>query len=276
MGDYVPKKAIIIERVCSGNKNGYFLRCNYCGKRFYARKSCVEKGNALYCSTKCNGLDKIGFSPNGFGWHHSEETKRKIGESHKGRKHTEESKLKMSQIRTGKSWEQLFGEEKAKKFKENQSKAVSGVNNGMYGRRHSLETRKKMSENKPDISGKNNSMWGKRRADMSGSNHWNWRGGKSFEPYSYEFTEELKEGIRKRDNYRCQECFRHQDELYRPSGQKYSLHVHHIDYDKKNSNSDNLISLCNSCHAQTHFDRDEWTDYFRDKMEGVMSSGNSA
>src|ERR1700693_2128924 len=41
---------------------------------------------------------------------------------------------------------------------------------------------------------------------MSGEKHWNWKGGKSFEPYASEFNRKLKAFIRKRDNYTCQEC----------------------------------------------------------------------
>ncbi len=35
-----------------------------------------------------------------------------------------------------------------------------------------------------------------------GENHWNWQNGKSFEEYPQEFTQELKDQIRKRDNYK--------------------------------------------------------------------------
>lgn len=55
--------------------------------------------------------------------HLSEETKQKIGDANRGRRHTKESKIKMSKSRTGE-------------------------NNGMYGRTHSIESRRKMSEAK--------------------------------------------------------------------------------------------------------------------------------
>jgi len=93
-----------------------------------------------------------------------------------------------------------------------------------------------------------------------------WQGGKSFEPYGLAFNNKLKEVIRKRDSFRCQECFRHQDELYSKSGRKYKLHIHHIDYNKKNNNQNNLISLCRSCHSQTNFGREDWTNYFNKKL----------
>ena len=101
-------------------------------------------------------------------------------------------------------------------------------------------------------------------------NHPSWRGGISFEPYSIEFNKELKEQIRKRDQYRCQQCHRHQSELYRNTKagvRKVRLDVHHIDYCKQNNNPENLISLCRNCHAQTSFKRKDWTEYFKNRME---------
>ncbi len=90
-----------------------------------------------------------------------------------------------------------------------------------------------------------------------------WLGGKSFEEYGEEFTEGLKETIRERDNYTCQECGFTQEEL------GYTLSIHHMDYNKKNNNPDNLISLCRSCHQQTNFRREDWMGYFQNKIMGA-------
>jgi hypothetical protein len=95
----------------------------------------------------------------------------------------------------------------------------------------------------------------------SGENNVNWNGGTSFEPYTPKFNKELKEEVRKRDGYRCKECGYSQEEL------GYKLPVHHIDYDKKNSVLDNLITLCRSCHAQTLYKRDDWISYFKRKAD---------
>lgn len=84
--------------------------------------------------------------------------------------------------------------------------------------------------------------------------------------YNVDFTKELKEEIRnylfflKRDNYTCQECNFTEEKL------GYSLSIHHIDYNKNNNNSNNLISLCKSCHAKTGFDRNNWTNHFQSKI----------
>jgi len=74
---------------------------------------------------------------------------------------------------------------------------------------------------------------------IRGSNSYLWRGGSSFEPYSPEFDDNLKESIRERDGNVCAVCGKPGD------------HVHHIDYDKKNSSPNNLITLCASCHGKT-------------------------
>lgn len=80
------------------------------------------------------------------------------------------------------------------------------------------------------------------------------------------FTSDLKEAVRKRDNYCCQECGFTNDEQKVLSGGK-SLSCHHIDYNKENSTEDNLISLCDYCHAKTTVDREYWQDYFQTKMQ---------
>jgi len=95
---------------------------------------------------------------------------------------------------------------------------------------------------------------------FKGKNHPNWLGGKSYEPYGIEFNTKLKEQIRRRDNRKCQECNFSENEL------KYRLSVHHIDYNKKNNVSSNLISLCRSCHLQTNYKRRDWENYFKQKI----------
>jgi hypothetical protein len=99
-----------------------------------------------------------------------------------------------------------------------------------------------------------------KKGEHCGKDHPNWQGGKSFEEYGKDFNRKLKEKIRKRDNYICRECGYSQKLL------DYKLHIHHIDYDKKNNSEDNLISLCKSCHCQTNFDRVDWTKYFKENM----------
>jgi len=80
--------------------------------------------------------------------------------------------------------------------------------------------------------------------------HWNWKGGKSFEPYPMSFNIKLKKLIRGRDKYTCQIC------------KNEGRCVHHIDYNKKNCEPSNLITLCRGCHTKTNKYREYWTQYF--------------
>ena len=89
-----------------------------------------------------------------------------------------------------------------------------------------------------------------------------WRGGKSFEPYPIGWTRTFKEQIRRRDNYTCQLCGVPEAECHS------RLHVHHIDYDKKNIAIENLISLCKKCHGRTSGNRDYWKEYFQCLIAG--------
>jgi len=88
-----------------------------------------------------------------------------------------------------------------------------------------------------------------------------WRGGVTWEEYSREWQGCLKEAIRKRDDYQCQECNLPQTNF------KYNLSVHHIDYNKKNCDPENLIALCHSCHSKTNFKREYWQNRFKIKNE---------
>lgn len=82
--------------------------------------------------------------------------------------------------------------------------------------------------------------------------------------YNESFNEKLRNEIRERDSYICQnsDCFMTQEEHFIRYGK--DLEVHHIDYDKKNSNENNLITLCRPCHVRTNFNRDYWEKCFRE------------
>jgi hypothetical protein len=93
------------------------------------------------------------------------------------------------------------------------------------------------------------------RKSRTKENHFNWKGGTSFEPYPQNWDRKLKDFIRKRDNNMCQICNKKCDNEI--------LSVHHIDYNKFNCQPNNLISLCRSCHTKTNYDREKWIIFFR-------------
>lgn len=105
----------------------------------------------------------------------------------------------------------------------------------------------------------------KMSASRSGEKHWNWQGGKSFERYPQEFDGVLRENIRKRDNYICQECGLTAEEERKT--RRRSLSVHHIDYDKSNCSEANLIALCTTCHTKTNSNREYWQEILSSRRE---------
>ena len=138
------------------------------------------------------------------------------------------------------------------KHRKNLSKSLSGENNPMYGKTHSPETKQKMSKNHPDNSGKNNPMFGR-----CGNLNPNWKGGVSKEPYCYIWSPWLKEEIKERDNFKCQnpDCIK---EITKTN----QLCIHHTDYNKKNCSANNLITLCRSCNAKANFNREYWKKFY--------------
>lgn len=98
-------------------------------------------------------------------------------------------------------------------------------------------------------------------------NHPNYKDGKSKEIYPSEFNNhsQLKESIRKRDNYECQNCSMTEEEHLIVWGQV--LHIHHIDYDKQNCSEDNLITLCGGCNSRANFNQEYWQELYTNKIK---------
>lgn len=96
--------------------------------------------------------------------------------------------------------------------------------------------------------------------ERTGALNPNWKGGISLEPYCFEFTDELKEFIKERDNYNCQnpDCW----------GKTDKLCVYHIDYIKKHCELDNLITVCISCNSRANFNRDYWNELYKNIVKG--------
>lgn len=95
-------------------------------------------------------------------------------------------------------------------------------------------------------------------------NHPNWQGGITVDPYSLEWTDELRKKVRIRDNYICQICSMTQEEHLIRYG--CVLHVHHIDYNKQNCIDTNLITLCHKHHMETNSNRDYWIKNLNDMI----------
>lgn len=215
------------------------------------------------------------------GKHQSEKQKKIISFLFKGRRLSEETKRKISLAKKGtpawnknKKCPQLMGERNGMYHKNHSINTKhlqriirkewikkNGHPKGMLGKRHSYSTKNKIREtirkNKVNC-GNRNGMFGKHHTlesrqnlsnKFSGSKNPSWRGGISKEPYSFDFTKQLKNKIKNRDSFKCILC-----------GSIKNLKIHHIDYNKKNSSKMNLVSLCESCHTKTNYNRDFWKE----------------
>ena len=223
---------------------GIYL-CPFCLKEVEKRISNGKKCKSCGCKTSELKSESIaGKNHPLYGKHHSEETRQK------------QSNTKKDNYSAGKK-SPMFGknhsEESKQKIREGRKDKYIGENSPMYGKRHSKESKQKMKE----------AHIGKHAGELNSQ----WQGGKSFEVYPIEFKQ-IKKFILERDEYRCQfpGCTEVHDRL----------HVHHIDFDKKNNTLENLITLGTSCHAKTNGKkkRQYFTEFYQNIMEDVKCQKN--
>jgi len=91
-----------------------------------------------------------------------------------------------------------------------------------------------------------------------------WNEGSSTKPYPFIFNDELKEQIRKRDEYICQKCKITEEEHLTVYGK--ILGIHHIDYDKQNCQEENLVTLCNECNLRVNINQNYWKAFFKKSL----------
>jgi len=91
---------------------------------------------------------------------------------------------------------------------------------------------------------------------ITGEGNINWRGGSSRDEYCKEwYIKGFKDAIKKRDGYKCLNplCDRIDNK---------DLTVHHIDYNKKNCDPNNLITLCRRCNIKANSNREWFNEYY--------------
>ena len=169
-------------------------------------------------------------------------------------------KLKCGEPRRGKTYEEIYGVERSNELKEFYKKRMLGKTyEELFGKEKSIEMKQNSSSR---FKGSNNPMFG-----IKSSDHHNWKGGISCEPYCEQWlTNDLKGYIKDRDGYKCQN----------PQCTKYSknLCVHHINYNKKDCDPWNLITLCSSCNSAATFQRDWWECFYKEiiRRKGIYKN----
>lgn len=245
-------------------RSSKIVQCKYCKKEFY-QMNCLILENGNCCSRKCYAL-----------WM-SKNWKGK-NNPHYGNKWNQASKDNMS-----KNWHKS-SINRARKLKLlNKNKKRFGKYNPMFGKKQKKETIEKIRiKNKISGLGRKHTKetiakmkissklaWTPERTKlMMNENNHQWKGGKTFEIYPREFNDKLKEKIRRRDNYICQNCGIIEEEHV--IAFSYVLHVHHIDYNKQNCNEENLITLCNACNARANHNRDYWENFYKEKVNKII------
>lgn len=177
----------------------------------------IHKPHSVVTKLKLSRRAKA-HAPNFLGKHHTPETKKKIGDRHKGKKLSESHKKAISI-------------------------AMSGENNPRLGKHHSIKTKKMIGDGNR---GKNNGMFGK-----FGASHPGWKGNKRISQYNEYLRKSLKfrewrREVFERDNYTCQNC-------HREGGNLEPHHIESFDINPKlRFKISNGITFCEDCHTEFH------------------------
>ena len=215
------------------------VKCGWCGKDFSTKVSVIKKGGGKYCSTKCYSAWQ---SENLQGEKSYNWLGRKVEQSCKfcgGPFFTttfeiDQNRGKFCSRKCAGAWRSIYfvGENAptwsgggitcicktcGKEFISQRSRILAGWGKFCSRRCQGIQ-------------------WSK---ESSGSANLRWLGGKSSEPYTSDFNKVTKSFIRQRDGNECLLCGRNKSERI--------IHVHHIDYDKKNTTPVRHKCTTNQC-----------------------------
>lgn len=179
------------------------------------------------------------------GWKWSEESRKKFSEQCKkenkkapdrtGSHHSGETIEKLRELSTGNTYRR--GKKASPEAREKMSLAKKGRPSWNKGISMSAETKKRISETK--------------LSQRTSGPTYNSR-------YQTSEWKQKRLEIYKRDEWICQNCGKQTSISFG----KDRICCHHIDYNHKNLDSNNLITLCWSCHARTNGNRPFWTSRF--------------
>lgn len=177
----------------------------------------------------------------------TEEHKKIISATHKGKKVSIETRKKMSDSAKNKP---PVTDEARKKMSE----AHTGEKNHFYGKTHSEETRKKISEAASNMSEETRK---KMSAAKQGISYDEWESFAKESPYCPKFNEACRESNREKYSRKCFICGKHESDNTTKTGKQKRLSVHHVDMDKMqgcNGRRWRLIPTCIEHHGKVHSD----------------------
>jgi|ERR1035437_855313 hypothetical protein len=172
------------------------------------------------------------------GFKFSKESREKMRLSHLGQ----------ASGKKGKTYEEIYGIEKAKELKTRVSHPGLLVGDRNPSKR--IDVRKKISL----------ACRGKLKPWLLG-NKFAYIDGSSKRKYPIAFNTDLKLRVRTRDNFTCRLCGKPEKEEVKEL--QRVLCVNHIDFNKENCDESNLNTLCLRCNLKINKRRDYWTNYFK-------------
>ena len=216
--------------IITRNRYEYRNSCSYCGEPFFV----YYNGGSKSCNRSCATSGKNHYSTNRVLLKKRIEKWRKSCPSFKGNENP------------------FYGKKHSKKTREKWSINRKLEKSPRWGTKHSEKTLSKMRNVKL---GQKNPMYGR-----IGSKSSNWRGGISKEPYAFIFgNKRWRSYIQKRDAaFFCwnPECF----------GMNTRQTLHHINYNKKDCNFINIITLCTSCNVRANYNKEYWKNHYTEIM----------
>lgn len=186
-----------------------------------------------------------------YGRHHTEETKRKIGEKNHLRVRTEEEIARLKTIWTGHKHSEVTRKYMSENSPKRGKPMPEEIKQKLRNRKRSEATCKRLSEIRKKYHQEHplSLEERKRRGELiKGEKNYNWKGGttaKQRERFSTFEWNNLRREIYRRDNWHCTKCHK----------QCYGMDIqaHHMipvrRDPSKEFNSDFIVTLCKSCHT---------------------------
>ena len=242
-GRYCSRSCSAKDRVFPPRKSPYVLKervectCQTCGKAFHLLGSAVRNGEGKFCSRKCFGksssLHRIGENSNN--WQGKTITK-KCEYCDVAFAAYEANHTKFCSKACASMWSSVFHRgDKCYQWRGGPVTLICQQCGVAFLSKRSVNGKRKYCSRK--CAGVALTLHPERLRPSA----WN---------------DKLRDSIRKRDDYSCQNC----DEI---QGRRNHA-VHHIDYKIRNNEPNNLITLCVYCHGMTNINRIYWQSTLSD------------